>query len=502
MNAMKPIKCTAKIFTAKSSLMLLALAFALPVFAQTPAQTSSSGASNALRQGTALAVPNSNATRGASAPEAGLAPAQSAAATPSGIYAIKGAKIFTLAGAPIDNGVVVIRDGKIAAVGKDVAIPEGAKVIDATGLQVYPGMFDPVTQVGLEEVSAVNATIDTTETGEFNPDVTAATAFNADSAHVPVTRAAGITEVLTVPGTLGGFGGGGGSVIGGEASAVNLGGWNINDMVIRRHASMELTWPSIQTGSFDFSTFTFTQRPYAEAKKDYEKKIYQLDDLFDAARHYAEAKEKGNPDNFQRDLKLDALAPVVEGKEPLLVVAFKARDIREAVEFCEKQKVRMILAGASEAWKTIDLLKKDNIPVIIGPVLTMPQSEDDPYDSEYTMPGQLYAAGIKIAFGSFNTSFSRRLPQYAGTSVGYGLPHDEALKAVTFNAAQMLGLGDQLGTIESGKIANLVVTDGDLLELRTQVKYLFIQGRQTSLDNKQLELYERYSHRPKPDSQP
>ncbi len=329
-----------KLNSLKYSFALLALAFALPVFAQTPAQ----------------ALPQDS----------------------SGVYAIKGAKIFTLAGAPIDNGVVVIRSGKIAAVGADVAIPEGAKVIDATGLQVYPGMFDPVTQVGLEEVSAVNATIDTTETGEFNPDVTAATAFNADSAHVPVTRAAGITEVLTVPGRLGGFGGGGGSVIGGEASAVNLGGWNINDMVISRHAGMELTWPSIQTGSFDFSTFTFTQRPYAEAKKDYEKKIYQLDDLFDAARHYAEAKEKGNPDNFQRDLKLDALAPVVEGKEPLLVVAFQARDIREAVEFCEKQKVRMILAGASEAWKTIDLLKKDNIPVIIGPVLTMPQSEDDP----------------------------------------------------------------------------------------------------------------------------
>ncbi|HEV2615069.1 MAG TPA: amidohydrolase family protein [Candidatus Acidoferrales bacterium] len=423
-------------------------------------------------------------------------PAQTASQASADVYAIKGARIFTLAGAPIDNGTVVIRDGKIAAVGADVAIPEGAKVIDATGLQVYPGMFDPVTQIGLEEVSAVNATIDTTETGEFNPDVVAATAFNADSSHVGVTRAAGITEVLTVPGSLGGFGRGG-SVIGGEASAVHLGGWNINDMVIRRDAGMELTWPSIQTGSFDFSTFTFTQRPYAEAKKDYEKKVDQLDDLFDAARHYAEAKEKGNADNFSRDLKFDALMPVVEGKEPLIVVAFKARDIRNAVEFCQKQKVRMILAGASEAWKTIDLLKKDNIPVIIGPVLTMPQSEDDPYDSEYAMPGQLYAAGIKIAFGSFNTSFSRRLPQYAGTAVGYGLPEDAALKAVTLNAAQMLGLGDQLGTIEPGKVANIVVTNGDLLELRTQVKYLFIKGQQTSLDNKQLELYERYSKRPK-----
>ena len=411
-----------------------------------------------------------------------------------GVYAIKGAKIFTLAGAPIDNGTVVIRDGKIAAVGADVAVPEGAQVIDGSGLDVYPGMFDPVTQIGLEEVGAVKATVDTVETGEFNPDVTAATAFNADSAHVDVTRAAGITEVLTVPGALGGFGGGN-STIGGNASAVNLGGWNINDMVIDRHAAMELTWPSISTGSFDLTTFTFRQLPFDEAKKQYQKKIDGLSDLLDQARHYAEAMQSGAAD-FKRDLKLEALAPVVGSKEPLLVVAFSARDIRNAVEFCEKQKVRMILAGASEAWKTVDLLKKDNIPVIIGPVLSMPQSEDDPYDSEYAMPSKLYSAGVKIAFGSFNTSMSRRLPQMAGTSVGYGLPQEEAVKAVTLNAAQMLGIND-LGTIESGKVANIVVTNGDLLELRTQVKYLFIQGQLTSLANKQLDLYNRYSKRPK-----
>ncbi|MGB6875886.1 MAG: amidohydrolase family protein [Candidatus Acidiferrales bacterium] len=412
----------------------------------------------------------------------------------SGVYAIKGAKIFTLAGAPIENGTVVIRDGKIAAVGADVAVPDGAQVIDASGLQVYPGMFDAVTQIGLEEVGAVKATIDTVETGDFNPDVTAATAFNADSAHVDVTRAAGITEVLTVPGALGGFGGGN-SVIGGEASAVNLGGWNINDMVIQRHAAMELTWPSVSTGSFDLTTMSFRQVPFDEATKQYQKKVDGLSDLFDQARHYAQAMQSGATD-FSRDLKLEALAPVVEGKEPLLVVAFQARDIRNAVEFCQKQNVRMILAGASEAWKTIDLLKQDNVPVIIGPVLSMPQSDDDPYDSEYAMAGQLYAAGVKIAFGSFNTSMSRRLSQYAGTAVGYGLPQEEALKAVTVNAAQMLGLND-IGTIEPGKVANIVVTDGDLLELRTHVKYLFIQGQPTSLDNKQLELYERFSKRPK-----
>ena len=422
--------------------------------------------------------------------------AQNASAPDSGVYAIKGARIFTLAGAPIDNGTIVIRDGKIAAVGANVQIPSDAKVIDATGLEVYPGMFDPVTQIGLEEVGAVKATVDTVETGEFNPDVTAATAFNADSAHVDVTRADGITEALTVPGSLGGgFGGGGGSVIGGNASAVDLGGWNINDMVIRRDAAMELTWPTIAAGSFDPETFSFRRLPFDEAKKQYQKRVDALSDLFDKARHYGQAMQSGAT-NFPQDLKLAALARVVDGQEPLLVIANSDRDIRHAIEFSEAQKVHMILAGAADAWKTVDLLKKDSIPVIIGPVLSIRQQDDDAYDAEYSLGAKLYSAGVKIAFASFNTSFSRRLPQYAGTSVGYGLPHDEALKAVTVNAAQMLGLND-IGTLEPGKVANVVVTNGDLLELRTQVKYLFIKGQLTSLDNKQLELYKRYSHRPK-----
>lgn len=441
------------------AVLVVAVSFAMPAAAQNPQQGSPSGA-----------------------------PA-------SGVYAIKGGRVFTLAGAPIENGTVVIRDGKIAAVGANIPAPDGAKVIDASGLHVYPGMFDAATQIGLVEVGAVKATVDTVETGPFNPDVTAATAFNADSAHVDVTRAAGITEILTVPGSLGGRGGAS-SIIGGNASAVDLGGWNINDMAIRRHAAMELTWPSISTRSFDFTTFSVRNMPFDQAKKQYQQKVDQLSDLFDKARHYAQAMQSGST-GFARDLKLEALAPVVEGKEPLLVIASSERDIRNAVAFCEQQKVHMILGGAEEGWKTTDLLKKDSIPVIIGPILSMQQAEDDPYDADYAMPGQLYAAGVKIAFGSFNASFSRRLPQYAGTAVGYGLPHDEALKAVTVNAAQMLGL-DDIGTIEAGKVANIVVTDGDLLDLRTHVKYLFIKGQETSLENKQRELYERYRERPEP----
>jgi imidazolonepropionase-like amidohydrolase len=416
---------------------------------------------------------------------------------PANVYAIKGAKVYTLAGPAIENGTVVIRDGKIAAVGANVAIPEGAQVIDGTGLEVYPGMFDPITQIGLNEVGAVAATVDTRELGAFNPELIAATAVNPATAHIPVTRASGITEVIAVPG-IGGFDSEGGGIITGQASAFNLAGWTMDQMQIKRQVAMVINWPSIQTGSFDFSTFSFREKPYTEAKKDYQKSMNEISDWLVRARHYAQAKEKGSPDLFVRDLKLEALVPVVEGKLPVLVVADEARDIRNAVDFCTKQNLKMILASGSESWKVKDLLKEKNIPVILGPTERLPEREDVPYDKPMSQPAELNAAGVRFAFSSFGTSFSRRLSQYAGTAVGYGLPHDEALKAVMLNAAEMFGIADQIGTLETGKLANIIVTTGDPLEIQTQVRYLFIKGQLTSTDNRHRDLYEQYRKRPEP----
>src|SRR5580700_10923304 len=413
------------------------------------------------------------------------------------VYAIKNAKIYTLAEPPIEKGVVVIRDGKIAAVGADLPIPEGAQVIDAVGLEVYPGMFDPITQIGLNEVGAVSATVDARELGAFNPELIAATAVNPATAHIPVTRASGITEVLAVPG-IGGFDSEGGGVITGQASAFNLAGWTMEEMQINRQVAMVINWPSIETRSFDFSTFSFKEKPYTEAKKEYDKSVNELSDWIVRARHYTQAKEKGSPELFLRDLKLEALVPVVEGKLPVLVVADEARDIRNAVDFCSKQNLRMILGSGAEAWKVKELLKDKKIPVVLAPTNRLPEQIDTPYDKPYTEPSELFTAGIPIAFSSFGTSFSRRLPQFAGTAVAYGLPHDEALKAVMLNAAQIFGLADQLGTLEPGKIANVIVTNGDPLELQTQVRYLFIMGQLTSTDNKHRELYEQYRKRPQP----
>jgi imidazolonepropionase-like amidohydrolase len=421
----------------------------------------------------------------------------SAQSQPPSTYALTHAKIFTLAGSPIEDGTLVIKDGKIAAVGASVEVPAGAEVIDAKGLQIYPGLFDPVTQMGLSEISAVNATVDSTETGAYNPDVVAATAVSPSSEHIPVTRAAGITEVLAVPDSGGFDAGGSRGVIGGQASAIHLAGWTINDMLIKKSVAMVISWPAIETRTFDFATFSRKEKPFTEAKQDYEKQVNELTDYLERARHYAQAMGHGGPSDFRRDLKLEALAPVVRGQLPVLVFANRARDIRNAVEFCDKQKLKMILAGGEEAYRVKDLLRSKGIPVILRPTLSLPIEEDDAYDRLLSQPAELAAAGVKFAFGSFDNSFARRLGQQAANAVAYGLPYDEALKAVTVYPAEIFGVADQVGTLETGKIANIIVTNGDPLELSTEVKFLFIKGQRTSLDNRHQRLYEKYLNRPK-----
>lgn len=420
--------------------------------------------------------------------------AQSTAATD---YAITHVKVYTLAGSPIEEGTVLIRNGKIAAVGSNVEIPASAKVIDAQGLQVYPGLFDPITQMGLREIGAVSATVDTTETGLFNPDVVAATAVLPSSAHIPVTRAAGITEVLAVPASGGFDSGGSASLLGGQASAIHMAGWTIGDMLIRKNAAMVIDWPRIELRAFDFSTFSIKEKSYTDAKKEYDKQIDQLADWIGQARHYAQAMEKSGGSTFERDVKLESLTPVIRGEMPVLVFADKEREIRDAVEFCDKQKLKMILAGGAQAWKLKDLLRSRSVPVILGPTMAEPLEEDDSYDRLLTQPAELQSAGVKIAFGSFDNGFARRLGQQAANAVAHGLSPEDGLKAVTLYPAQIFGLDSQLGTIETGKIANLIVTNGDPLEVTTEVKYLFIKGELTSTDNKQRELYEKYKNRPK-----
>ncbi len=411
-------------------------------------------------------------------------------------YLIRGANIHTMAGPDIQNGSVLIRDGRIAGVGHNLAAPKDAKLIDARGLQVYPGMIDAGTEIGLVEVNAVRETEDTDELGRYNPQLVALTAVNPSSEHIPVTRVNGITTVATMPE---------GQLISGQVSLIHLDGWTTRDMGIKARAALHIRMPFIQTeGRRVFVPDNESgggAEPgagFANAKRDFDKQMSDLNDFFESARRYKLARDTKAPD-FKPDLRLEAMVPVIEGAEPVLVTAIREREIRDAIAFADKQRVKIILCEAPEAWKVAKEIKAHDIPVILGPVLALPLDEDDPYDRAFTTAADLDKAGIRFAFATLTGSASlssRNLPYQAAQAVAFGLPHDDALKALTRNAAEIWGIGNQAGTIEEGKFADIIVTDGDPLETRTRIHDLFINGKLVDLNNRQKDLYDKYINRP------
>ena len=399
-------------------------------------------------------------------------------------YAIQGGTIHTLAGEAF-IGTVVIRDGRIVEVGPNVQPPAGAEVVDATGKHVYPGMFDAMSGLGLTEVGAVDVTNDSQEQGDFNPHLQAATAIHPATEHIPVARANGITHTMSAPE---------GGIIAGQASLVGLDGWTVEEMDIDPGAAMVVNFPSMQArrgfGGFGFGT----PRAFSEVEKEYKERVALLDEWMDGGRQYARAAAAGQT---RRNLQLEAMAKVVNREIPVLLSANGERDIKNAVEWAQRQNIRYVITGGREAWKIAEWLAERDVPMILGPSQAMPNGTDPSYDEAYANAGKLYNAGVKIAFATFNSSDSRTLPYEAAQAVPYGLPREAALEAVMKNGAEMLGLGDRMGTIEAGKIANLIVTDGNPLEIQTQVLDLFILGRQVSTDNKHKSLYEKYRARPK-----
>ncbi len=406
----------------------------------------------------------------------------------SSTYAIQGGRIITLAGSPIPSGTIVIENGLITAVGADVTIPTGATVIDATGLEVYPGLFDAISRMGLTEIGAVPVTSDMRELGDYNPHLDAATAVHPASEHIPVARANGITHTVAAP--TGGQGG-----LAGQGSLINLDGWTVEEMMIEKGVGVVLTWPRLTAGR-RFGGFGGGQsRSFSERQEQFDEHVRQVSEWLSAARHYSQSL--ANNADTRRDLQLEALARVTSREIPLLVGANTERQIRSAVEFATDENVDIVITGGTDAWKVADFLAEHNVPVILGATQSMPSSQDGWYDEAYSRPAKLYAAGVKFAFATFNASSSRNLPYEAAMGVPYGLPHEEALRAVTINGAEILGFGDRLGTIESGKIANLIVTDGDPLTIQTHVVHLFINGELVSTDNRHQTSYKKWNNRPR-----
>jgi len=397
-------------------------------------------------------------------------------------FLIQNVTVHPVTSAEIANASVYVENGKIADIGVKLAKPKNVRVIEGKGLHLFPGMINSATEVGLTEISAVRETSDTTELGTFNPHLRAVIAVNPGSEHIPVVRASGLTAVMTVPQ---------GGMIAGQAALMHTDGWTWEDMAVKQSAAMHLKFPTIGGGGGrgGGGRRGDAAPSFTEAKRTHEKEMKELADFFEQARRYQKGHDK-------QDLKFEAMLPVLEGKLPVMVSVAKEREILEAIQFATKQKIKIVLAGIRQPGKAVAEIKAKNIPVILGKTLALPLQEDDEYDAPATLPAELFRAGVKFAFATFDIEFVRNLPFEAANAVAYGLPYAEALKAVTINPAEIWGVGDQIGSIEKGKLADLILTDGDPLEAKTQIKQMFIAGKQVDLESKHYKLYQKYLNRP------
>jgi imidazolonepropionase-like amidohydrolase len=413
------------------------------------------------------------------------APAQSTGSS-AGVLAITNATIHPVTSASIERGTIVVRNGRIDAVGASVSVPAGAKIIDAAGAHVYPGLINARTSVGLNEPGP-RGFEDVSEMLELNPQMRTRVAYHAESDAIPVARANGITTVAVAPA---------GGVFGGEVAVMNLDGWTWEEATLKPNAGITFNFPVVgggggRGGGRGGRGGQAGDRTYDDLKRERDRRLDDLARLFDQVRAYAKA---GSGKTV--DWTLEALVPVADRRLPLITTVNRAQDIRDAIAFADRVNVRLVITGGTEAAAVAPLLKEKNVPVILGNVLSLPQGEDLFHAATYQLAGELAQAGVKVAFSTGDSSNVRLLPYGAAMSVAWGMNRDDAIRALTINAAEILGIADRVGSIEPGKDANLFVAKGDPLEIRTAVTHVIIGGRDVGIDNRHQALYEKYIARP------
>ncbi len=477
----------------------------------------------------------------------------------SPLTAIVNGTVHPITGAEIANGVILMRGGKITAVGAagSVVVPADAAVVDAKGLHVYPGLIDANTGgIGISEIGSLTATQDGRELGDFSPELRAAIAVNPDSELIRVARANGILAGVTAPtgGTFSGMG-----------ALLQLDGWTWEDLAIDPAVGLYVNFPStggrrfretshrceetagdahghdfddpglqsaadVPASSRDTQALKYGQlpdtaqgqpppaaapavpqgpgrgqriaglaTPDASAAPDPDAALKPLNDFLAEARRYRQSRdaEGKGPAIARHDPRLEAMIPVLNGSIPVFIRASREKDIRSAVAWAKKSGLRAVIVGGAEADKAADLLVKEKIPVILGEVLALPSRFDSPYDDPYTLPARLAKAGVRFCLSTGAPSDVRRLPYHAAMASAFGLPADEALKAITLYPAQILGAGSRLGSLEAGKDADIILTTGNPLEITSIVRAAYCAGLPVDLGNKQIRLYEKYKGRPK-----
>lgn len=397
----------------------------------------------------------------------------------TGTFALTNATIQTVTKGTIQNGTLIITDGKISDLGTNVSIPAGAKTIDCSGLTIYPGMIDGGTQVGLVEVSSDPRTRDNNEIGDVIPHIQALTAVNPSSVILPVTRVNGVTTTLTMPS---------GGLFPGTAALINLHGYT-PDQMYAGFKGIVVNFPATgRRGRWD-------RRSDEDIKKAADKALESLNDVWAKAVQYHKIDSATGGKDQPYYPEMEALLPSVRGEMKLLINVDAANDIKAALKWIEEKGVDAVLCGAAEGWRVAKEIAEAGVPVITGPVLSNPTRDYDRYDRPYANAGAMQKAGVKVAVRTNDMENTRNLPYHAGFAAAYGMGKEQALKAVTIIPAEIFGVADMYGSLEKGKVANLFVTDGDPFETRTQVKYVFIDGWNIPMVSRHTQLYEEYLER-------
>ena len=442
------------------------------------------------------------------------------------VRAFVGGRVHTVDGPSIANGVVIVDGNTIKAVGgPETKIPNGAEVVDLKGFNLWPGLIDSGSRVGLYEVGSLRETQDVNDSATFQPELTTATALRADSELIPVTRANGVLTILAQPG---------GGVISGQSALANLDGWIPSQMVVKDRLALNVQIPGYIPPR-DPSIYSLRQFTHAcacedmaagqdhsheamadeptpgggggdaernQARERRRKRLEEIAEQFKMALRYLEAKSASQSEagNFRIDPRMESLIPYSKGEKPVIFHANHRAEILDALQLAKALKLKAIISGGHEAWKVAAELKEANVPVLIGGVLQLPTESFDPYDATYTNAAKLHQAGVKFAIqsgggGPDEATAARNLPFEAGTAAAFGLPEEVALRSVTLAPAEILGVSDQLGSITAGKKANLVISRGSILQATTPVELLVIDGRVMKPESRHTQLAAKYRER-------
>ncbi len=406
---------------------------------------------------------------------------QAAGSPQAKAIALTGATIHTANGQVIPNGVIVFNKGLITVIGAAGTAYDKAntETIDLTGKSIYPGLISPSNELGLTEIDAVRSTNDMAEIGGINPHVRALIAYNTDSELIPTVRSNGVLITQATPQ---------GEIVAGMSSIMQLDGWNWEDAALKKDDGIHINWVGYFKRDFDFATFTATTKK--NDKRD--EMLREIDKTFNDAISYSQAKPTVT------NVKMEAMKGLFDGTKNLYINADYGKEIIEAVQFAKSKGVKkIVIIGAEESLLAADFLKENNIPVIVSATHRLPNSADDDTDISYKLPYLLAQKGVLVGLGYIGLNWrTRNLPFLAGTVAGHGMDKEDALKLITANNAKILGIDKMVGTLEVGKHATLIVSSGDVLDMRTaKVEHAFIQGRKVDLDDKQKRLYRKYAEK-------